>query len=597
MFIRKTKIGSSGNKNFYSHRLVETYRDANNNVKQPTLLYLGAKYEMAPECWPLLCSRIEDILRGQGTLMAIDDTIEREAQRLSIKLIKKQGQAIIPATDNDPVYEEIDINNVTNSEIKSVGSEQLAYAACNKLNIPNILSGCGFSNQDINTALASIIGRLLYPGSEVSTARELRKNSGLDEVLNDDFSKMHKNKLYKISDELLKNQVVIEKELYNREKELFNLKEIVTLYDLTNTYFEGSSLSNENAAHGRSKEKRSDRPIVSLALVLDGSGFPKKSRIYEGNVSECKTLEAMISDLETKDAIIVMDAGIATEENITWLGENGYKYLVISRKRQQDIPNTEGIVVKDDPKAKVTTFLTKNGKESELYCHSEAMEHKSKEMNKKYVKRFEEELQKLKNGLSKKGCTKKYDKVNQRIGRLKEKYSKIASAFIIEVKTDDKKNIVTSISWTHDSKKKTKQEGIYCIRTNQTELNNQQIWDTYRMLNSVESAFRHLKTDLGLRPIYHQTTNRVRGHIFISVLAYHLLHSIRYQLLSQEISYSWQTIMNIMKSHYRVTTLCKNKTNQTIYIRKSMYPDQEQCKIYKACNLSFNTLPSKIIKY
>jgi len=580
MYIRKTKTGASSNKNLYTHRVVESFRTSENKVQQRTLLNLGANYCIPQEWWKLLCARIEEILNGQTTLIETNEEIESEAQRVATLIIKKHG-----------------ITNIEHQEVKSVGAEQLAYAASNKLNITSILSQCGFSEKDINTALGTIIGRLVYPGSEVSTARNLRFNSALDEIIGSDFSTMNKNKLYNISDELLKHKKFIEQELYNKEKELFGLKEIVTLYDLTNTYFEGSATDIEYAAHGRSKEKRTDRPIVTLALVLDGSGFPKKSRIYAGNVSEGKTLEAMISDLETKDAIVVMDAGIATEENLNWLATNDYKYLVVSRKRQQDIPNVEGVVVKKDPKAKVTTFLLKHDQESELYCHSEAMEHKSNELSSKYVERFKDGLLKLSKGLNKKGCTKKYDKIQQKIGRLKEKYSKVSYQFNIDVQQDKQKNIATKITWTHDLNKQNKQPGIYCIRTNQTGLSNQEIWDTYRMLNSVESAFRHLKTDLGLRPIYHRTDKRVQGHIFISVLAYHLLHTIRHQLKAKGIDHSWSTILEIMKTHYRITTICKNRNNNSIYIRKSMRPNKEQLELYKACNFLSKSSPTKIIKY
>ena len=171
---------------------------------------------------------------------------------------------------------------------------------------------------------------MIAPGSEVSTVNYLRNNSALDEVLDTDFSNLHKNRLYKISDLLLKNQGAIESALYRKEQELFNFSEVVTLYDLTNTYFEGESLKNDNAALGHSKEKRTDCKLVTLALVLDASGFPKKSYIFKGNISEAGTLESMLNALSNKSPIVVMDGGIATEDNIEWLNDNDYKYLVIS---------------------------------------------------------------------------------------------------------------------------------------------------------------------------------------------------------------------------------------------------------------------------
>ena len=246
-----------------------------------------------------------------------------------------------------------------------------------KINLIGILSECGLSEKEINSAMATIIGRLIAPGSEVSTVNYLRNNSALDEILAMDFSNLHKNKLYKISDVLIKHQKEIEQKLYFKEKELFALSEIVTLYDLTNTYFEGESNGNDYGAYGHSKEKRKDCKLVTLALVLDGSGFPKKSHIFKGNIAEAGTLQSMLEKISDKKAVVVMDAGIATEANITWLNDNNYKYLVISRKRNQSLPDIEGVVVKDDPENKITTFLLNNDQEAELYCHSQGVEKRS----------------------------------------------------------------------------------------------------------------------------------------------------------------------------------------------------------------------------
>jgi transposase len=595
MFIIKTQSSSKGATKYYTHRLVESKRDSVGKVYKQTILNLGSNYAVVEEAdWSILTDRIQNILIGQGSLLSIDKYIESEAQRIASIIIKRDGKALDSNKELESNYQHVDVATLRNSDVKTVGAEHLAFETAKKLNIPEILADCGLSKRDVNSSFASIIGRLLSPGSEVSTSQYLKNNSALDEVIGTDFTQMHKERLYKISDILLKHKNVIEDKLYNEEKSLFALKEIVTLYDLTNTYFEGESRANENAAFGRSKEKRTDCPLVTLALVLDGSGFPKKTHIFKGNISEATTLESMLNTLGSKEAIVVMDAGIATEDNIEWLNDNNYKYLVISRKRKQELPEIEGVIVKNEPNNKVTTFLLKNEKESELYCHSEGMARRTTIMSEKYIKRFTKELQKLSDGLTKKGSIKKYDRINQKIGRLREKYSKVALQFNITVIADDKKEKVTQLTWEHQPDKQSKEPGIYCIRTNQTELNNKEIWDTYRMLNDVEAAFRTLKTDLGLRPIYHQKTDRISGHIFISVLAYHILHTIRYQLLANNITDSWQTIQSKLSTHYRVTTTLKQKDNKTLHIRKSMQANPQQKAIYQACNI-ISAKPNTII--
>jgi len=599
MYIRKTKTRSINNTNHFTYRLVESRRDPAGKVKQHTLLNLGAHYSIIEESdLPLLSQRIENIISGQQSLLPLTDNLETEAQRIANLVIKKHAKPLIYDDKNDQVqYREVDIGTIENSDIKTVGSEHLAYETAKKINLIGILSECGLSEKEINSAMATIIGRLIAPGSEVSTVNYLRNNSALDEILATDFSNLHKNKLYKISEVLIKHQKEIEQKLYFKEKELFALSEIVTLYDLTNTYFEGESNGNDYGAYGHSKEKRKDCKLVTLALVLDGSGFPKKSHIFKGNIAEAGTLQSMLEKISDKKAVVVMDAGIATEANITWLNDNNYKYLVISRKRNQSLPDIEGVVVKDDPENKITTFLLNNDQEAELYCHSQGVEKRYGKILEKYINRFEEELKKIANGLQKKTGTKKYDIILQRIGRIKEKYSMVARQFNINIIADDTKGKVTAISWENTTEKQHKKPGIYCIRTNQIELNNQQIWNTYRMLNNIEEAFRTLKTDLGLRPIFHQTTDRISGHIFISVLAYHILHSVRYQLKLSNINDSWQTIMFKLSTHYRITTSLQQKNAKPIHIRKSTRANPEQLKIYRACNIPSTILQTTITTY
>lgn len=595
MYIRKTKTKVINNVSYYTYRMVESVRSGN-KVKQRTLLNLGAQYKTIAESdYDLLSERVENIITGQQRLLPLNDKLETEAQRIAHLIIKKHSQPIAPSSKgSESKYELVDLSTIENSDVRTVGAEHLSYEISKQLNLPQILAGCGLSEKESKDALATIIGRLIFPGSELYTADCLRHKSALDEVLGTDFSSLHKNRLYKISDILLKNKEAIESKLYKREQELFAFKEIVTLYDLTNTYFEGASLSNDNGALGRSKEKRSDCKLVTLALVLDGSGFPKKSKIFKGNISEGSTLEEMVKEVSSKEAIVVMDAGIATEANIKWLTDNNYKYLVISRKRNQTLPDIEGVVVKDDPDNKVTSFLVKNDEESELYCHSEGMEKRSNIMLQKYIDKFETELKKISDGLTKKGTFKKYDRIHQKIGRLKEKYSKVGCQFKIDITSDKKKELVTQLTWTVHPEKQSKAPGVYCIRTNQTQLNNQEIWNTYRMLNDIEDAFRALKTDLGLRPVYHQKTDRISGHIFISVLAYHMLHSIRYQLMKQGINDCWQTIMFKLSTHFRITNSVQRKDDKPVHIRKSMLANPQQLAIYKACNVSSVVLNSTL---
>ncbi|WP_263458937.1 transposase [Bathymodiolus platifrons methanotrophic gill symbiont] len=209
---------------------------------------------------------------------------------------------------------------------------------------------------------------------------------------------------------------------------------------MTNTFFEGEAKTNPKAQRGRSKEKRSDCPLVTLGLVLDGSGFPRKSQIFPGNASEPQTLQIMLEGLEERTgSTVILDAGIASEENIQYLIEHGYKYIVVSRKRNRDFDEEKATLIKDIPgqSVKVQKVTVEETGEVELYCHSQLREKKEQAMQDSFSEKYETALNSLHAGLSKKGTTKNYAKVLERLGRIKEKYARAAQHYEVTVVPDD----------------------------------------------------------------------------------------------------------------------------------------------------------------
>jgi transposase len=454
--------------------------------------------------------------------------------------------------------------------------------------------------------MGTIVGRMLHPGSERSTHRWLQEKSGFGELVGYDFDRLSLDQFYKISDVLLSKKEELENFLYKKEKSLFNLDEIITLYDLTNTYFEGSGKYNDKAAFGRSKEKRSDCRLVTLALVLNRDGFPKRSEILPGNISEPKTLKDILQKLHTDNKatkpMIIMDAGIATEENLKYLKEQGYTYIVVSRKRDPVMPEDgDEIIVKKQGENVVTAKFVDNLEtgERELYCNSTAKAKKEHGIRDTFCQRFEEDLTKLAQGLHKKGCVKKYDKVLVSLGRLKEKYKRVSGKYEITVEKgdrdakDEKNSVAVSITW--DKKQEEKSPlGIYCLRTNNPDWDEQKLWKTYTMLTEIESAFRCMKSELGMRPVYHQKTSRIDGHLFITVLAYHIIHSIRHQLKQQGVDLSWNAIREGLSSQYRLTTMLATDERQTIHVRQTSQPSQWQRKVYSLLGLAHHPGKRKV---
>ena len=213
----------------------------------------------------------------------------------------------------------------------------------------------------------------------------------------------------------------------------------------------------------------------------------------------------------------------------------------------------------------------------------------------RFIKRFEDTMQKLAEGLYKKGCVKKYDKVLERIGRIKQKNSKASKQYKVTVGRDKKSDKATLITWKYAPKIDTADTfpGVYCLRTSNNDWDENRLWHTYTMLTELEAVFRSLKTELGLRPVYHQKTERVTGHLFITVLAYHLVHTIRYRLKSTDINSSWGDLRKQLEGQARVTVTMKQKDGNIVHVRKSTRPELQQQKIYTALRLSSH--PGKTI--
>ncbi len=593
MYIRQTttrrkKDGSS----YQSFRLVDSTR-VGSNVKQRTLLNLGTDFSLPRDQWKALTDRIESILHHQPSFFAVDETIEAEAQRIASNLLKREKEYAPVETEPSAVdYQSVDVDSVQSSELRSVGVEHLAYDALKSLELDTKLSSLGLNASEVSTAIGTIIGRMAAPGSERSTHRWLQRESGLGDLIQTDFNQCSLSRMYRVSDQLLKHRDALEAHLFEKERNLFNLNCTITLYDLTNTFFEGTSLENELAARGRSKEKRSDCPLVTLALVLDSSGFPRSSKMFAGNAGEAATLQEMVEELAKGDAnpLIVMDAGIATEANIVWLREKKFRYLVVSRKRYIEWDEEKAALVREDGSNEVRIYSKHNEEsdETELYCRSSSRAEKEKAIDKQFSERFEESMQTLANGLSKPRCMRQYDKVMVKVGRLKQKYARAAQHYSIEVDKDEQGINATALRFTRTDHGTVEYAGVYCLRTNINDWDDEQLWRTYIMLTDIEAAFRSMKSELGMRPVYHRTTDRIDGHLWITLLAYHLVHSIRLRLKDQNIHDSWETLRRSMRGHMRVTTTMRTKQGDTLHIRKAARPEAWQQTIYKALGLNQN---------
>ena len=593
MYIRQTTTRSKKDGSTYqSYRLVESFR-VGNKVKQQTLLNLGTEFPIPRDSWGELTNRIEAILHHQPCLFPLDEAIEAEAKRIASNLLLRSKEYAPRDEDNTTAdYCTVDIDSLESSELRSVGLEHIAYDALQSLQLESKLAAFGLNGAEVAAAVGTIIGRMIMPGSELSTHRWLQRESALGEMIDYDFNQCSLSRLYRVSDQLLKHRDALETHLFARECTLFDLDCTITLYDLTNTFFEGSGKYNDQAVRGRSKEKRSDCPLVTLGLVLDGSGFPRCSKVFSGNASEPATLQTILTSLAgTKpNALVVMDAGIATEANLAWLQEQNYRYLVVSRKRhvEWDEELSQIVRVQGANEVRIYSKPSDSGEEVELYCRSSSRAAKEVAIDSLFQQRFEAQMRVLADGLSKKGHTKLYAKVLRRVGRLQEKYARVAQYYTIEVEKDPDSNLAIKLHFERSNVTAKEYAGVYCLRTNIMDWDDEKLWRTYIMLTDLEAVFRSLKSELGMRPVYHQTQQRVEGHLWITLLAYHLVHYIRLRLKAKGIHDSWDSLRQRMRSHMRVTTTMRTQDNKTLHIRKASRPESWQQVIYQALDLPHN---------
>lgn len=601
MYIRRvTHIDKKNLKEYYTYKLVESIR-TERGPRQRVILNLGTELPLPEKDWKDLANRIEELITGQGSLFAYPEEIEQYARLYAKKAIRYQGAhpfgqnkvnsvAASPYGEK-PDYHKVDINTLENEHPRPVGAEYVIHETIKELELDKRLTSLGFNKPALNCAIGVIAARLIAPSSERAAHIWLQTMTGIDDLLETDFTTLSQDRVYKVSDMLLKHKKEIEGHLRMKERTLFNLEETIILYDLTNTFFEGSGKYNSKAHFGYSKEKRTDCPLVTLGLVVDADGFPKKSGFFDGNVSEPATIKEILSSLShpsiSKRPLIVLDAGCATEENLKWLKDQGYGYIVCSRRKKGELPaSLEMVMLREDNQRQIQGGLITNPDthEIELACHSTAKEIKEAGIKTRFEKRFEDHLKKIQVGLNKRYGIKRYEKILEKIGRLKERFKRVAYRYEIKVEKEEGQDRVRTISWEH--KDMDNQMGIYCLRSNQLNLKEQELFNIFTMLTDIEDAFKSMKSDLGLRPIYHQKEYRTDGHLFITVLAYHILHTIRFKLRQQGITFSWNTIRKGLSTHVRISTTIKRVDGKAIHIRKSSKPEPFHLHIYNALGLS-----------
>lgn len=645
-------------------QLLQNFRTSK-GPRQRIVVSLGTKVDIPKDLRADVARLVEDRLKGQTHLFddpKLSDYVDRIVKKIQTDGKWRSERKQVKNFAEDKQSAEVFIDKVEHGQDRILGPILVGDHFWKRLNFPALLAERGFNESQIATAELSVLHRLIESGSELSIPSWI-KTVAAEEVIIKNAESFTDDRFYHISDKLLKNKDDIETKLYQREKSLFNLEDCIFLYDLTNTYFEGICARNPKAQfNGNQKEKRTDCRQVVIALTLDGEGFIRKHQVFEGKMSDVKSLVKILDTLKTdfKDKqkpTIIFDRGVVSEDNIKLIESETYglKYIVTCRRgeEQEFLSDFQKGVFKPlinevEKESKVEILLKKEGTISYLLCKSQGRYAKENAMRSKREKKLEEELTSLKE-LIITGKRKDPADVERMIGRKKEKYSQVAKYYKISFEQQHfdfslpdgevfPKRLINSLNklktkvntyeisylkmkscleklgntyQSHFPKIKTQikepllswnlmdeleasaraLDGNYLLKTNRDDLSEEKIWNMYMMLTGVENAFRNFKSNLGLRPNRHHLEDRVDGHIFITILAYHLLHAIEFTLCKKNDHTSWPTIKRVLCSHTYSTITLPTVEGPVINLRKAGIPEDIHQKIYAKLGVNYSNLP------
>jgi len=589
------------------YRLVESYRNESDRVCHKTLLNIGFWPEATAEQKDKVVDHLNE--RYKNELALFEQTDEQVVEWVNRFWNEMITHKTIDRKTMEEKHRLVKVDTLKHKEAKEIGTEWICANTWNQLQLTALFENLGWQEEKIQLAMTQVISRAVYPGSELATSKWIKDNSAICDITGYDVNKITKDKLYQSALDLYKHKETIEKYLSTTTNELFDLQDRIMLYDLTNTYFEGTKRNSQLAKYGRSKEKRSDAKLVVLAMVINIEGFIKYSAIHEGNYADTSDIKTLIEKLSSNTStaakpIVVMDAGIATEKNLDTLSREGYKYVVVSRSKLKDYkPVQQGketyLLTKSKKIIRLSLVQNEKYTDSFLKVESPAKAMKEEGIKSRLEQGYEQQLYLIKQSLGKSGGIKKVDKVQQRIGRAKQKYPSIHQLYNISLDIDMATQTVKNIYWQKDLAKAeaaNNKLGVYFLRTNLEHTDEALEWMIYNTIREIESTFRILKTDLDLRPIYHKNDSSTLAHLHLGLLAYWLVNTIRYQLKQSGINDDWKEIKRKTSTQKSVLTTAQNSYNKIIQIKRCTEPTEDLKQIQKALKQQ-KSKPFKQIKF
>ena len=605
------------------YRIKESFRDLTGRVRCRIMLNVGF---MTPRLRP---EEVRDIAacltymsghKGEqdvfgGVLAKYNETVRSKAKEYWNRMIELgKIDSIRKCIEESRCKAErlVDVNTIKHTDARDVGAEWICLQAIRELEIDRFLARKGWTEHKIDTALAHLITRTVYTPSELKSMRIMADNSAVCELVsgNNTWQPGFRD-VYKVAPSLYELKDELEDHLCRRTDSLFNVSNRLVLFDLTNFYFEGRKDGSAKAKFGRSKEKRSDCKLLVLALCINAEGFIRYSSILAGNTADPDSLPNMIDTLSSKTRVpasngsqktlVVIDAGIATEDNLEKIKSKGYNYLCVSRRRLTDYEladDMKTVTVLDSKKQAISLREVKREADGDYYLeiNSPGKALKESSMNRKFKERFELELTKARESLGKPRGKKNYEKVIERVGRAIGKYPSIAKYYAIEYERDENnKENMKDIKWRIALPESVdKDNGVYFLRTNVDKIDEETTWNYYNLIREIECTNRQLKTDLNLRPIYHQKDGASDAHLFLGLLAYWIVNTIRHKLKGHGETCYWTEIVRRMSTQKAVTTEATNVLGEKVQMRLCSEPTKVAEDIYD--KLKYKKMPFRKIR-
>jgi transposase len=574
MFIRPCYRKQNGKRRAY-WALVESYR-TDRGPRQRVVAYLG---------------QLEDRQR-RGVKRAAEG--ERETPYPQLQLFDHEARP-------EPEWVDVDTANVRVENELDFGGPWLALELMRKLQLDKLFAGLmPRGGEDIPWAkMASVLAicRLCKPSSELFIAEHYYRSTAMPELLGVPADKVNQQRLYRALDKLLPHKEALETHLKQQLGSLFDLQYDLLLYDVTSTYFEGQCEAHPMARRGYSRDHRPDCKQVCIALVVSKCGMPLGYEVFEGNRNDVKTWQEIVTTMETRygkaDRVWCGDRGMMSKGNVAFMESGNRRYIIGAskgtlKKFQRELLESDWNTIRAGLEVKLCQSPD-GGKETYILCRSQDRREKEQAMHERFEKRIDEALAQVRASCQQRKWKKEF--IDRRIGKIMAQNSRAAGLFEVEVKEVDGHAVV---SWTKNEKWRewaTLSEGCYLLRTNVTDWSAEDLWQAYVQLTEAEAAFRIQKSDLRIRPVWHQKEDRVQSHILVCFLAYVLWKTLHQMAKAGHLGDEPRRIFDELGKISLVDVVLPTPTGVEIRRRCVRRPTDHQAILLKRLSL---TLPRQV---